>query len=105
MALAGPSFFDRRDIHVDGAGYDAAKVKLAHALAEFAPSRFGGAPVAKTVHLETGDGAKYFLENGSWLLIRFSGTEPLVRVYAETLMRAALEPLLDAGEAIVKGAL
>ena len=105
MALAGPSFFDRRDIHVDAASYDAAKVKLTHALVATCPGQLGGAPVAKTVHLETGDGAKYFLDDGSWLLIRFSGTEPLVRVYAETLTRAALAPLLDAGEAIVKGAL
>jgi phosphomannomutase len=105
MALAGPSFYNRRDIHIDQAAYEAAKTTLAHTLADLVPGRLADAPVAHTVHLPTGDGAKYFLDDGSWLLIRFSGTEPLVRVYAETLTRAALEPLLDAGQAIVKGAL
>ena len=40
----------------------------------------GPYPVARVSHL---DGAKFFLENDNWLLLRFSGTEPLLRIFAE----------------------
>ena len=40
-------------------------------------------PVARTEALDTNDGFKFFIADGSWLLVRFSGTEPLVRVYTE----------------------
>jgi len=43
-----------------------------------------GHPVARTDALSTADGFKFFLADGSWLLIRASGTEPLVRIYTET---------------------
>ena len=56
------------------------------------------------MQLDTKDGTKFFLDDGSWLLIRLSGTEPLVRVYAETKSQGELAPLLDAGERMVKGA-
>jgi phosphoglucomutase len=56
------------------------------------------------VHLDTKDGTKFFLDDGSWLLLRLSGTEPLVRVYAETRSQAELAPLLDAGEKMVREA-
>ena len=48
------------------------------------PAELAGHKVAKTVQLDTGDGVKFFVDDGSWLLIRLSGTEPLVRVYTET---------------------
>jgi phosphoglucomutase len=60
--------------------------------------------VVRIVQLDTKDGAKFFLDDGSWLLIRLSGTEPLARVYAETKEERELSPLLDAGEAMVRGA-
>ena len=46
---------------------------------------------------------KFFLADGSWLLIRASGTEPLVRVYTEATSGEAREALLVAGEALVRG--
>ena len=51
--------------------------------------------------LDTKDGAKLFREDGSWLLVRLSGTEPLVRVYAETRGEKDLAPLLDEGERLI----
>lgn len=39
----------------------------------------------------TTDGVKLYLEDGSWLLIRASGTEPLVRIYTETAGKTAAE--------------
>jgi len=43
------------------------------------------------------DGFKYMLEDGGWLLIRFSGTEPIMRIYTETTHEDKVEPILDAG--------
>lgn len=43
------------------------------------------------------DGYKYYLEDGGWLLLRFSGTEPLLRVYCETTDEGRVEPLLNEG--------
>jgi len=39
------------------------------------------------------DGIKFFFEDDSWLLIRFSGTEPVLRVYAEAKTMAEVMPL------------
>ena len=40
------------------------------------------------------DGVKYFFEDGSWLLLRASGTEPLLRVYAEAMAQGRVDTLL-----------
>ena len=48
--------------------------------------------------LNTVDGYKYILTDGSWLLIRFSGTEPLLRIYAESDTPQKVEELLQAGK-------
>jgi phosphomannomutase len=45
----------------------------------------------------TTDGFKYMLEDGGWLLIRFSGTEPIIRVYCETTHQAQVPAILEAG--------
>ena len=42
-------------------------------------------------------GFKFHLADGGWLLVRFSGTEPIIRVYGETTDEARVAPLLDAG--------
>ena len=62
-----------------------------------------GQAVTNTVRLSTGDGFKFFIADGSWLLVRFSGTEPLVRVYTEATSQAASDACLAAGEALVRG--
>jgi phosphomannomutase len=41
--------------------------------------------------------------DGTWLLVRFSGTEPLVRVYTEATSQATADACLAAGEALVRG--
>jgi len=51
--------------------------------------------------LNTLDGFKFNLEDGGWLLIRFSGTEPIVRVYCETTLEDRVQPILQDGLRIV----
>src|SRR5881409_1709766 len=104
MALAGPSFYNRRDLHRDPARYQQEKVEIMKRLDQAKPRELAGHTVKKVVDLDTGDGVKFFVDDGSWLLMRLSGTEPLVRVYAETKEERELAPLLDAGVKIVKGA-
>ncbi|MDD3925816.1 MAG: phosphoglucomutase/phosphomannomutase family protein [bacterium] len=47
--------------------------------------------------VRTDDGIKYVMRDGSWLLIRLSGTEPIVRVYAEAGDITDAQELMDAG--------
>ncbi len=101
MDLAGPSAYLRRDVHIDAATYAKEKERIMRDLAAAHPAKLDGMPVARTVMLDTKDGAKFCREDGSWLLIRLSGTEPLVRVYAETRDAKDLGPLLDAGERLI----
>jgi phosphomannomutase len=101
--VAGPSFYLREDVHSDRAGYPALKARLLVELADHVPATLGERPVARSVALDTGDGFKFWVDDGSWLLVRFSGTEPLVRVYAEASSPGLRDALLAAGAAMVKG--
>jgi len=51
----------------------------------------------KVVKFQTEDGFKYTLENDTWLLIRFSGTEPVIRIYTETDSPDKLDQMLNEG--------
>jgi phosphomannomutase len=101
--LAGPSFYRRIDVHIERPLYPETKRRLLVDLAAAAPTSLAGHPVARTVDLETRDGFKFFLDDGSWLLIRASGTEPLVRIYTEATSADRREELLAAGEQLVRG--
>jgi phosphoglucomutase len=58
------------------------------------PAEIGGRRVARTNRM---DGVKFIFADGSWLLLRPSGTEPLVRIYAESESEKELEVLLEQG--------
>ncbi len=58
------------------------------------PDTIGGLKVGG---LDTTDGYQFKLEDGGWLLIRFSGTEPLIRVYTETTHEDRLDEILADG--------
>lgn len=47
--------------------------------------------------LNTTDGFKFNLEGGGWMLVRFSGTEPIIRVYCEVLKQEQVRPVLEDG--------
>jgi alpha-D-glucose phosphate-specific phosphoglucomutase len=90
----GPHYYDRRDFHVSAAKRQTIRQRLGSSL----PDTIAGSEVTK---VDTTDGFRFFLGDESWLLIRFSGTEPLVRIYAEaeTLERARV--LLEEGGKLI----
>jgi alpha-D-glucose phosphate-specific phosphoglucomutase len=63
------------------------------------PARFANLAIKQHVTI---DGHKYILEDGSWLCLRPSGTEPVVRLYLEAHSPEGLEKLRLAGEAFIK---
>ena len=77
------------------------KPDLVQALTATAPDHLNGVPIAR---LNTRDGVKYLLEDGSWLLIRPSGTEPVLRVYAEAHDMDEVQRLLAAGARMARDA-
>ncbi len=58
------------------------------------PETIGG---LKVTELITVDGFQFKLEDGGWLLIRFSGTEPIMRVYCETTHQDKVQAILEDG--------
>jgi phosphomannomutase len=61
------------------------------------PASLAGIRVLESYELETKDGFRYCLEDGGWALIRFSGTEPVIRVYCETTHGDKVQDLLAEG--------
>jgi phosphomannomutase len=101
--IAGPSFYRRVDVHFDRPAYAEAKHRLLVDLREQVPAELAGQPVTRTMPLDTGDGFKFWVADGSWLLVRASGTEPLVRIYTEATSADTREAMLVAGEQLVRG--
>jgi phosphoglucomutase len=64
------------------------------------PTSFAGAVVKERI---TVDGNKFILEDGSWLLFRKSGTEPVVRLYCEASTEERLQALIAAGREFIVG--
>ncbi|MCO6449204.1 MAG: phosphoglucomutase/phosphomannomutase family protein [Caldilineales bacterium] len=70
------------------------KPELVKRLADTAPAALAGQSLSG---LNTRDGIKYLLADDSWLLIRPSGTEPVLRVYAEARSESGVQSLLAEG--------
>jgi phosphomannomutase len=90
----GPAFYQRKDQRLR---YPIEKEKMVQYLLDHQPEEIGGVDVEKVV---TVDGVKYVLGDDSWLLIRPSGTEPVLRVYAEGRTPEMVDNLLGYGEKI-----
>jgi len=89
--VGGEHYYDRIDTRVkDNAIKKAAKSRLDADM----PQTIGGLRVTDKVTL---DGYKFVLEDGGWLLVRFSGTEPLIRVYCETVHGDKVQAILRDG--------
>jgi phosphomannomutase len=93
----GPACYTRRDIPLRR---PVAKAEMVTRLTDDVPGSLGGQDVIEVVTL---DGVKYLLSDDSWLLIRPSGTEPVLRVYAEARDEAMVEALLAYGQQVAGG--
>ncbi len=89
-AKLGDWHYLRVDVRYPAAERDAITQRVAAAQ----PTELDGSPV---VSIGTRDGYKIYAQDGSWLLIRFSGTEPLLRIYTETTSEARVQRLLQTG--------
>jgi alpha-D-glucose phosphate-specific phosphoglucomutase len=92
----GPACYARTDMKLNR---PVAKDSLVKMLEDNAPSEIAGVTVDE---LHNTDGVKYYLADGSWLLIRPSGTEPVLRVYAEAADEDRVAALLDFGEEVAQ---
>ncbi len=90
----GPAHYARVDWRLSR---PVSKKDLTRRLTEHAPAHIGTLRVAR---VETQDGVKYILDDDSWLLIRPSGTEPVLRVYAEARTEPDVEALLAFGDVV-----
>jgi phosphomannomutase len=93
-AEAGPAAYRRRDYTLSP---DRGRALVA-ALDEAPPARIGARAVTRR---ETLDGRKYWLGDGAWVLIRPSGTEPVLRVYVEAESSTAVDELHHAAGELV----
>lgn len=90
----GPHYYNRLDVVFP----KDERRGMTRRLEESQPPRIDGTAVVKK---DTFDGFRFTLADDSWLLIRFSGTEPLLRIYAEASSQTAVERLLQAGKKLV----
>ncbi|MEN6482042.1 MAG: phosphoglucomutase/phosphomannomutase family protein [Anaerolineaceae bacterium] len=89
FSIVGPHYYDRIDTRFSGDHEARKKMVLAAN-----PVSIGG---LKVKGLNSTDGYKFLLEDGGWLLIRFSGTEPIIRVYCETTHENKVQAILQDG--------
>jgi phosphomannomutase len=90
FSKVGPHYYDRVDRQLPP---DKAAAIRAH-IAANPPKTIDGSTV---VDIWSEDGFKFTLDDGSWLLIRFSGTEPIIRVYTETTAADRVPRILAEG--------
>lgn len=87
--ITGTFAFQRNDLHLK----EAEKLAIVENCKAGNYNVFGDYPVERVEDL---DGWKYFLSDGAWLMIRPSGTEPVLRTYAEAATPEAAASILDA---------
>lgn len=89
----GPHYYDRVDLHFPAEQRNA----ILSRLAESRPQEIDSTPVTQ---IDTIDGFRFRLADGSWLLIRFSGTEPIMRIYTETTSPERVQRILATGKSL-----
>ena len=95
LADVGPALYERVDLRLSR---PVAKAEMTEFLTKKAPSEIGG---QKVEEISQRDGVKYIMGDDSWLLIRPSGTEPVLRVYAEGRNAEMLKALMAVAESVV----
>lgn len=86
--------YGRRDLKLLPHQIEAVRVRIAHMAGSAEPTALLGMPVMRTQRI---DGLKLIRDDHSWLMLRPSGTEPLVRLYAEARSEREVAELLDEG--------
>jgi phosphomannomutase len=86
----GPHYYERMDIEFPAGERDA----ITRRISRSRPSHIDN---TKLEEVSTSDGFRFLLADRTWLLIRFSGTEPVLRIYAESDSRARVHRLLKEG--------
>ena len=89
FSKVGAHYYDRVDTAFSGDRQTREQMILAAK-----PAALGG---LRVLGLDTTDGFKFRLEDGGFLLIRFSGTEPIMRVYTETTYKEKVKEILEDG--------
>jgi phosphomannomutase len=92
----GPALYERVDLRLN---HPVAKAEMVVFLTQKAPAEIGG---QKVDEISQSDGVKYIMADDSWLLIRPSGTEPVLRVYAEGRNIEMVKALIDYGKMIAE---
>ena len=95
-AVSGPFYYDRWDLHIENDH----KARVLDGLASGAYAAFGPYTVQRT---ETIDGYKCWLTDDEWVMFRASGTEPVLRIYAESNSRSETEAILKAAQTTLYG--
>jgi phosphomannomutase len=91
FAKVGAHYYDRVDVPFPTEQRDSVRQRVAAA-------KTGDVLAGlKVANIDTTDGFKFNFEAGGWMLIRFSGTEAIIRVYCEVLRPELVQPVLDAG--------
>lgn len=85
--ITGTFWFERNDLHID----EATKTKVLTNCKANSYKEFGKYKVQRVDDL---DGWKYFFDDNTWVMIRASGTEPVLRVYAEGATKQIAEDIL-----------
>ncbi|MGD2058015.1 MAG: phosphoglucomutase/phosphomannomutase family protein, partial [Anaerolineales bacterium] len=96
LKQVGPAHYQRIDLRLPK---PISKERMVQKLLDIAPDSIGGQAVED---VSARDGVKYVLKDDSWLLIRPSGTEPVLRVYAEARTHDALAALLGYGQEVAR---
>jgi len=91
----GPHYYHRLDVEFP----HNEREKILQRFTQAMPTHLADTEVTK---VKTVDGKQFLLADGSWLLFRFSGTEPLLRIYAEAPSLAKAETLIAEGRKILK---
>jgi alpha-D-glucose phosphate-specific phosphoglucomutase len=90
FSKVGAHYYDRIDTRCTPEQREQVRARLIAAQ----PVTIGG---VKVVGKNMTDGFKFNMEDGGWLLVRMSGTEPLIRVYCETTQSQLVQPILEDG--------
>ena len=79
--------------------WDEMKIVLPRQLHEVRVEQIRGRPVTRISQM---DGTKFYLENDNWVLLRFSGTESLLRIFCEADTAQQARELVDWGQELIR---